>query len=167
MYIRKALQGDFETICGIYERARAFMRESGNPTQWSTTHPSTEQLRADIEAGELYVCCEGDEIAAVFFYKMLDDPTYREIFGGKWLNDLPYGVVHRIASARKVRGAAEFSINWAFSQCGNLRIDTHADNVPMRSLLSKLGFTACGTIYVYENRNGERVAYQKTSGEGE
>jgi hypothetical protein len=42
---------------------------------------------------------------------------------------------------------------------GNIRIDTHRDNVPMLSLLDKSGFERCGIIYL---KNGdERIAFQK------
>ena len=48
----------------------------------------------------------------------------------------------------------------------NLRIDTHEDNIPMRSFLLKHGFVECGIIYL---ENGEeRIAYHKViSGETE
>ena len=42
---------------------------------------------------------------------------------------------------------------------GNLRIDTHRDNVIMRHVIEHYGFTYCGIIYLL---NGdERLAYQK------
>ena len=47
----------------------------------------------------------------------------------------------------------------AFSQCGNLKIDTHENNVVMQNLLKKNGFTYCGRIYVDDG--GERLAFQK------
>lgn len=78
---------------------------------------------------------------------------------GAWINEEPYGVVHRIASARTVRGAATFCVNWAFRQTGNIRIDTHRDNIPMQNMLKKNGFRYCGTVYL---ENGEpRIAFQK------
>ena len=56
----------------------------------------------------------------------------------------------------------EICINWAFEQCGHLRIDTHGDNTVMRNLLEKLGFLPCGTIYVEED-DFPRLAFEKTS----
>ena len=87
------------------------------------------------------------------------DPTYLKIYDGQWKNDAPYGVVHRITSSGKVKGAASFCLDWAFSQCGNLKIDTHENNVVMQNLLKKNGFTYCGRIYVDDG--GERLAFQK------
>ena len=43
---------------------------------------------------------------------------------------------------------------------GNLRIDTHGDNIVMQNLLAKMGFQYCGIVYVEEDRN-PRLAYEK------
>ena len=159
MSIRETTAQDFDAICRIYEDARRFMRESGNPDQWKDAHPAIEVIQRDIEAGKSYVYTLNDEIAAVFFYSTERDPTYSKI-DGAWLDDEPYGVVHRIARARNASGAGGVCLEWCYGQCDNLRIDTHRDNAPMRKLLSKLGFTYCGIIWL---ENGEeRMAFQKT-----
>ena len=79
---------------------------------------------------------------------------------GAWVGSDNYGVVHRIASDGSVRGVGAFCINWAFDQCGHLRIDTHPDNAVMQRLLDKLGFTRCGIIRVQED-DDPRFAYEK------
>ena len=40
MNIRIASMEDFDTISHIYKRARSFMAEHGNPSQWGTNYPS-------------------------------------------------------------------------------------------------------------------------------
>ena len=114
MRIRKATQQDLHSIMQLYENARAFMREHGNPGQWGTTYPPQNMIETDIRFGNLYVCIEKDTIEAVFFYKDGIDPTYLKIYDGQWKNDAPYGVVHRITSSGKVKGAASFCLDWAF-----------------------------------------------------
>ena len=159
MEIRKTKLEELDQVMAIYAHARQFMAEQGNPNQWGTTKPAKEQIVADIEQGNSYVCVENGEIAAVFFYSNEEDPTYAKIYEGAWTNDKPYGVVHRIASAGIVKGAGSFCLNWAFSQCGNLKIDTHRDNIVMQNTLKKNGFVYCGIIYL---EDGEpRMAYQK------
>ena len=159
MEIRKATMSDWEEIQKIYADARQFMAEHGNATQWGENHPPKEMLLNDINQGKLYVCMNETRIATVFYFAVEDDPTYHVIEDGAWLNEAPYGVVHRIASARTVRGAASFCINWAFQQTGNIRIDTHQDNIPMQNMLQKNGFRYCGKIYL---KNGDpRIAFQK------
>lgn len=158
MEIRKASMNDWEEIRKIYAGARQFMAEHGNAGQWGTTNPREELLLDDIAQEKLYVCTEGS-IAAVFYFAAEEDPTYRIIEDGAWLNDEPYGVVHRIASAGTVRGAASFCMEWAFRQTGNIRVDTHEDNIPMQNMLKKNGFRYCGKIHL---ENGDpRIAFHK------
>ena len=163
MEIRKAKPEDLSEIMSIYAYARDFMARTGNPKQWGATNwPPRELIRQDITRGKSYVCTDGDRIAAVFYYDFGKDidPCYRTIENGAWLDDSPYGVVHRIAAAEGAKGAGSFCINWAFRQCGHLRIDTHGDNRVMQNLLKKLGFTYCGVIYVEED-NDPRVAFER------
>lgn len=158
-YVSAAQLGDLPEINKIYDSARRFMRESGNPTQWPEGYPSAASLAADIADNSLYLYKNKENILAVFKFYIGDDPTYR-VIDGKWLNERPYGVIHRIAAADRGAGCATACISWCFERCKNLRIDTHADNAPMRRLLQKLGFSECGTIYI---ETGEpRTAFHKT-----
>lgn len=158
--IRTAVLSELPEISEIYAHARAFMRQSGNPNQWKDSHPAQSILLDDIARRQLYVCTEANNILAVFAYIPGEDPTYRIIKNGGWLNDHPYGVIHRIAVARHQSGVATFCFQWALEQCPDLRIDTHRDNIPMRSALAKNGFTECGIIYL---ANGDpRIAFHKT-----
>lgn len=160
MEIRQANPADLPALLTLYAGARHFMAENGNPTQWGTTLPTREMLEEDIAAARFYICEQDGGIAAAFCFHTQGDPPYRTIHDGAWLDDAPYGVVHRIASARTVKGAGKFCLNWCLAQCGNVRIDTHRNNRSMQCLLRKLGFVYCGIIDL-ENGLGERLAYQK------
>ena len=163
MEIRKAVSGDLPRIMEIYAFARAFMAEHGNPHQWGHNNwPPESLIREDIEQQKSYMCEEDGKVVGVFFFDQGEDiePSYARIDEGAWLADGPYGVVHRIASDGTVRGVGSFCIDWAFQQCGHLRIDTHADNTVMQNLLRKLGFSTCGTIYV-EQDDDPRTAFEK------
>ena len=164
MKIRHSTEKDFDRMMQIYGFARKFMAEHGNPNQWGPTHwPPEELIRADIREGHSYVRLndEGKVIGTFFFIHGENiEPTYRRITEGAWLEDGPYGVVHRIAGDGSEKGIGAFCINWAFEQCGHLRIDTHGDNTVMQRLLNKLGFIQCGTIYVEEDHY-PRLAYEK------
>jgi len=156
--IRKTEAGELPAVLEVYAEARELMRESGNPGQWGDAYPPRELIESDIRAGKSYVCVENGEIAAVFYFAVERDPTYKRI-DGEWLNDAAYGVVHRVARRRGAKGVGVFCVDWCFGQCGNIRIDTHRDNAPMRRLLAKLGFAYCGVIRL---RDGdERLAFQK------
>ena len=167
MEIRKSTEQDFERMMEIYANARRFMAEHGNPNQWGPTHwPPEALIHSDIAAGNSYVCLHDGQVVGTFFFIQGPDiePTYRRIEDGAWLSETPYGVVHRIAGDGSVRGIGAFCIDWAFEQCGHVRIDTHGDNLVMQNLLQKLGFTRCGTIYVEED-DYPRFAYEKLRGE--
>ena len=103
------------------------------------------------------IMTSGDSISAAIF-DFSDYFHYKEI-NGKWLNEEPYGVVHRVASTGIVRGAASFCLDWAYAQTQNLRMDTYSDNIPMQKLLEKCGFQYCGS---FERLGMDKwMAYQK------
>ena len=137
MEIRKASVQDLGQIMQVYDKARKFMRENGNAEQWGEDYPSAELIEHDID--KMYLCMSEGRIACVFYYAAEEDEDYKEI-NGKWLNEEPYGVVHRVASTGIVRGAASFCLDWAYAQTQNLRMDTYSDNIPMQKLLEKCGF---------------------------
>ncbi|MNE54274.1 hypothetical protein D3C80_1490420 [compost metagenome] len=95
----------------------------------------------------------------MFYFAQEDDATYQVIKDGSWLNNEPYGVIHRIASSEGTKGGATFCLNWAFEQTGNIRIDTHVNNKPMQGLLKKLDFVTCGQIVLPDGSS--RIAFQK------
>ena len=164
MEIRCTRPEELDEVMAIYAHARQFMAEHGNPHQWGPNQwPPRELVAQDIAEAKSHVCVTDDgRIAAVFYYDFgyRVDPCYDVIDEGSWLDDSAYGVVHRIASAGIVRGAGTACLEWAFAQCGHLRIDTHEDNYVMQRLLKKLGFTYRGIIYVHED-NDPRLAYER------
>ncbi|MBQ9780992.1 MAG: GNAT family N-acetyltransferase [Clostridia bacterium] len=158
--IRKATYTDLPALMSIYDHARAYMRENGNMEQWDGGYPQVTVIEEDISLGRCHICMDGDEIAGVFCFFKGTDPTYTKIYEGAWLNDQPYGVIHRIAVAKHGVGVASFCFDYALGACGNLKIDTHRDNIPMQNALVKNGFTRCGIIYL---QSGDpRIAYQKS-----
>lgn len=100
-------------------------------------------------------------IGAVFVYFAGEEPNYKEIREGSWLNEKPYGVLHRIAVAVQGKGIASLCVEWCFQNCGNIRGDTYKMNKSMQRLFEKNGFTKCGIVRVEDGT--ERIAYQKTA----
>jgi len=163
MEIRHASPADLPRMLELYAGARAFMARTGNPNQWGPTNwPPESLLKRDIAAQNSYVCVEDGRIVGTFFYRFgaQVEPTYAVIEDGSWLDDSPYGVIHRLAGDGSVPNIGAFCINWALERCGHMRIDTHGDNKVMQNLLDRLGFTHCGTVYVVEDNN-PRLAYEK------
>ena len=158
--IRTAQPSDWQDIMDIYANARRFMREAGNPTQWGDIFPPEDLVREDIRLGRNYVCEIDGRVQGVFAMVPGEDPTYRFILGS-WLNDKPYCAVHRVASRGEVKGVASQVLAWALEQRGNIRIDTHDNNLPMQRVLEKNGFVKCGRIWIEDGT--PRIAYQKTA----
>ena len=155
--IRQTTQSDLDAVMEIYAYARTYMRENGNPNQWHNNHPPQAVIEDDIKAGLSYVCEEDGEVVAVFYFNVEIEPTYGKI-DGQWINDEPYGVVHRIARGPEAKGVGAACLNWCAAQHPNIRIDTHRDNAAMLKLLEKLGYKYCGVIWLH---NGdERLAFQ-------
>lgn len=162
MEIKAARMSSLGKIEKIYEDARRFMIDAGNASQWKDKYPPRELIIADIKDGNLYTVCNNDEILAVFFFKIGEDSTYLRIKDGAWKNDFSYGVIHRIAVGKNAhgKGVSRLCFDYAFEKCGNLKIDTHRDNLPMQRALLKNGFEYCGIINLESGE--ERIAYQKT-----
>ncbi len=167
MRIRHSTEKDFTRIMEIYAYARNFMAEHGNPNQWGPTNwPPADLITEDIKNGNSYVCVnDNDQVIGTFYYIVGEDiePTYSKIQEGCWKYDGPYGVIHRLASDGSEKGIGPFCIEWAYKQCGHLRIDTHTDNKIMQRVAERLGFVKCGIIHVVED-NFPRYAYEKSIG---
>lgn len=160
MEITAATLENLDNIMHVIATARQIMRENGNMTQW-VGYPSIEVIAEDILLNQAFVCWQQDQIVGYFCLIVGDnpDPNYRVIEDGKWLDEKPYGVIHRLASGRQVKGVAQAAFDYAFSIIDNLRVDTHHENLPMQNFLKKNGFTYCGIIYV--NDGTPRDAFQK------
>jgi hypothetical protein len=160
--IRYTTTQDLEKVMTIYDYARIQMKKNGNPNQWGNSRPSVQTIKADINRNNSFLITENDEICGVFAFKIGKDSTYAIIENGDWLNDEPYGVIHRIASNGKCHGIMNFVLNYCESQIGNIRIDTHKDNTIMQHILESHHYIKCGTIYADDGT--PRIAYQKVTG---
>ncbi len=158
MQIRPSRQEDLPVMLEIYEEARRFMQDTGNPTQWNGNYPEAGLLMHDIELGNSFVVEENAQVIATFALIIGEDPTYRVIEDGAWLNENPYGTVHRLAARTAVHGVANYVFDWCKGKVDNLRADTHEDNKVMQHILEKNGFVRCGRIYVADGT--PRIAFQ-------
>lgn len=160
MMIRKAKIEELPVIMELYAAARSFMAQTGNPEQWGEVYPPEQLVRSDIERGVCYVAEVDGQIEAAFMYAFETDPDYQVLEEGSWLNDAPYGVVHRVASRGRIKGIGATCILWGFEQCGNLKMDTHEDNKVMQHVLEKNGFVRCGRVCIADGLR--MIVYQKT-----
>lgn len=173
--IRKAVPGDLPAVYSIYESARTYMRTHGNPDQWGNDYPPEDLIKEDLRNERLYVITEDisteestteenttekiETVEAVFVFFTGEEEAYNNI-EGSWTYNLPYGVIHRVASSGKITGVTKTIFDYAFTQADYLRIDTHEDNLTMQTALLRYGFRFCGTIfYSRNNSHTKRIAY--------
>lgn len=159
MLIRQAEKKDYEEVIRIFLHARTFMKEHGNPHQWNDIEHQKEAYRNDIERNQLFVMEEDDEIFGVFALILGEDPTYKVIGKGTWMDESVYGTIHRIASDGRKHGIFHEAIAYAWSKIPHLRIDTHKDNLIMQECILKEGFQYCGIIHIADG--SQRLAYEK------
>lgn len=170
MIVRKATYDDIDRLMEIFESAKVIMRTSGNLEQWNGNYPTREIVCSDIAAGNCYVLCEplvDEESIIIGTMALIPGPDYTYLdIDGEWPDDEPYYVIHRIATASPGRNVARTLLDWAFKHISEsgyhvIRIDTHRDNIIMKHILTKYGFTPCGVIRLDDG--SPRDAYWKTA----
>lgn len=172
---RLSSAGDIDRIMDILADGRRSLASLGID-QWQGGYPYRDAIESDVARGDSYVV--QDDAGAVVATAMVGfagEPDYDRIEAGSWLTagtsaNPCYGVVHRLAvlASEQGRGAAAFMLAnaerlaYARDRC-SVRVDTHPGNAPMRRLLEKCGYDACGTIYIAhaEEATPDRVAYEK------
>lgn len=95
---------DLPSILEIYQRARQFMADTGNKTQWGNTYPPVSLVTSDLEKNQLYVITTDHIIHGVFVFMAKPEPNYETIEAGAWLSNTPYRAIHRVASDGTQRG---------------------------------------------------------------
>jgi len=161
MEIINATFKDLNRVLKIYESAKKFMDSQYN-FQWHAGYPGFKLIKEEIKKKELYIVKDNGVIAGVFAFILGVDHTYLNI-NGKWLNNEPYGTIHRLAKEGFAKGVLKEVVDFCFTETNNIRIDTKFSNKTMITKLLNLGFKECGIIVL---DNGEdRIAYQKIKGE--
>ena len=162
---RKGTMGDLERIMELVADAQNWFSKQ-DIDQWQDGYPTREIISSDISGNENYIVELNGVAVATFVTSFANEPTYDEIKGKGWLNGNRYAVVHRIAVADEYRrkGIAREILRYteelsAEQGIADIRIDTHRDNVAMRSLLKKLGYVHCGRITL--TSGAFREAYHK------
>lgn len=160
MKFRKAIGEDINAIMNIFSQARSYMKQNGNPNQWTNGYPEQTLIEEEIKSGHcIVVLSEEKEIVGTFCFIIGADPTYEIIEDGAWLNDKAYGVIHRIAKSENCpKGFSKLVFDWCFEHISSIRIDTHMDNLTMQTALKKYGFVRTGIIYLQDG--SARIAFQ-------
>lgn len=165
LLFRKAADTDIERIWEIIGQAKEQMRRL-NSKQWDENYPALETIMQDIKDSNGYVFCKKDRVIAYGVISFDGEPVYNDI-NGKWANNLPYMIVHRLAISDEMKrqGIAKrfmLQAEEVSRQKGiySFRVDTNFDNEYMLRLIDTLGFEYTGEVYY--RGNNERKAFEKS-----
>lgn len=168
MEIVVAEEKHLDAMASIVERAKAAMAARGLD-QWQRGYPDRAVLEADVAGRAAYAAIDGSEVVGLFCYREGPEESYERIEGA-WRTDGPYAAVHRLAvdPGLRGRGIAGALLDRACetARAGGLasvRVDTHADNAPMRRAVEKAGFEPRGTIRLIggPEDGAPRLAYER------
>jgi len=165
MVLRKATTADIPAMMEIFCYAQASLKSMG-VNQWQNNYPNVDIIDKDLANETAYVLTKDGNILATATIIFNHEPTYDRIYEGEWLSRDKFIVVHRIAvnNHYKMKGIASHILKEVERMAirANIRsfkIDTHKDNIPMRKMIEKNGFTYCGRISLLDGNS--RVAYEK------
>ena len=164
---KKATLDQIDEIMIAVEDSRELLKEQGNG-QWQDGYPNRDSFVEDIKNGRLFAIFDDNdpEILVGVCAITYSEEDYNHLYEGKWLTDLPYVVMHRVALKKEYRnkgyGKRLFEIFIDVAQkegFHSLRIDTHEFNSIMRHIIEKFGFVYCGKAILTPNK--DRVVYEK------
>lgn len=158
--IREARIDDMDRLLEIYDIAKQFMRKTGNMNQWNSSYPDRELLTKDIQNHHLYVMEEDHQVHSVFAFIIGEDETY-QVIEGAWLDESPYGTIHRIASDGVIHHVFKKAVEYCSQKCAHIRIDTHEDNQVMQKAILRNGFKRTGIIHIKDG--SPRIAFEKVA----
>ncbi len=132
-------------------RACVSHMESQGIWQWDEDYPAIENIRRDIERGELYYIGAGKEVWATITLNEEQDPQYQDITwnctAGKIL------VVHRLAThpSKQGRGLAQqlmtFAEEYALAKgYAAIRLDSYEANLRSQDFYRKMGYVKTGYV---------------------
>ena len=146
-----------DAMVAITEQARANMAAMGID-QWQCGYPDRGTWEADVAAGAAYVALDEGRVVAVFRYADEPEAAY-ETLEGEWLTACRgRGIIGKLFAFACEKAAVDGMVS--------VRIDTHADNAPMRRAVEKFGFVPCGDITLTEGpeAGAPRIAFEKVLG---
>lgn len=139
--IRPTAEDDIPRILEIFAKAKQYMRQQGNMVQWMGDYPGTTAIKEDMAHGWSMVIEHCGEVVGTFCMMTDPEPTYA---------NLPkkevYITLHRVASIGSVSGIVDAAVEYAFTQCDTVRIDTHPDNPAMLKCIKRLKMKPLGEV---------------------
>lgn len=146
---RSAVKEDLKEICDLFDAAVDTMTRN-QIFQWDEIYPAEQDLRKDIERGQLFVGVTGGQIVVVYVVNQECDAQY---INGAWqYADEPYYVVHRLCvnpafqnqgvARRTMLHIEEQLTGWGIHA---IRLDAFSKNPYALRLYENMGYARVGT----------------------
>lgn len=167
IYIRQAKKEDLNTIYSLIQRGKKVLAQEKIP-QWQGIYPQKEDILQDIKQGYGYLLIKNGQIVGTATLFQREDSNYQQIYAGAWQKGLgKYATIHRIAIEPNFKGQhlGDYFFSNLISEAYRLgfrevRIDTHEKNKRMQHLILKAGFEYAGIVYMHQDPNDQRKAFQ-------
>ncbi len=151
--IRKASFEDIGLIEAAYDEHFGYEAEHGAFTVFRKgIYPTGKDAQRAVNAGEMYVYEENDNIAGSMIVNKTQPAEYKKIAWKQALTSDEVMVIHLIMvrPGMKGKGIASSLVKHAVelaenSSCKALRLDTGSQNIPAINLYKKLGFQVAAT----------------------
>ncbi len=163
---------DFEAVKAAYLDVISHTPRLKEYARWIYgMHPSDEELRSHIAAGEMYVLTDGTEIAGMAAIVLRQGPDYRAVSWAEPLADDQVATLHLLAvcplyQKRGLGGTILEEAAEVAKRMGKraLRLDTLRSNTPAQRMYEKAGFSYRGKQRLYAENTGwaDFLYYEKT-----
>ena len=148
---RKGTKEDLPQIMELVKSAIDHMEAQGI-MQWDNLYPTIEDFEEDVEANQLFVGTDVEEIAVICTVNQQCEDEYKN---GQWKQpEKPFAVIHRLCvnPAFQNRGVAVQTMNYieAFVKSKGIeavRLDVYSENPFALRLYQKCGYEAVGTAH--------------------
>ena len=160
--LRGATMSDADTVFRMIEEAKAFFKER-NIDMWQRGYPQFSDIIEDITSQNAYVCTDGDKVAGYIFVTFCEE-DFHSTLDGRWEDDNP-AVFHRIVVDQEYKHCGLgttmiFFVEEIAKEKGytSMRTETDVTNVPMTTLLAKLGYKMKGPLIF---KDFEKLGFEK------
>ena len=134
--------------------------------QWHEDYPAIENIRQDIERGELYYIGKGEEVWATITLNEEQDPQYQDIIWN--CNEGKILVIHRLATHpnKQGKGLAQRLMTFAEEYAhangyAAIRLDAYEANPHSQRFYRKMGYVQTGYVQ-FDYQKFRCTAFEKT-----
>ena len=160
--IRGVTASDAARVFELIEEAKEFFR-TNDIDMWQWGYPHFYDIADDVSSGNAYVL-EEDGTVMGYIFITFGEEEFHNTLKGEWADDRP-AVFHRLVVDATAKRSGVGTSLIAFAEdvaksegCTSIRTETDETNIPMRRLLSKMGYSERGVL-IFDGR--DKLGFEK------